>query len=132
LTVKGKFFLLFTSIFILQGLNLLFCQLNLAVINPFFVFGFFNVSIALYLTALVIFAYYSYYVFKSSSFLIILALGGIFSNFIDRIARGGVVDYIYLPIIKLNFNLADLLIIAGCISFFFISVKVKHPPQTQR
>ena len=41
-----------------------------------------------------------------------MALGGGISNMIDRIFRGGVLDFIKIPIIP-NFNIADLCICAG-------------------
>lgn len=43
-----------------------------------------------------------------------LALGGGISNIIDRIFRGGVLDFIKIPIIP-NFNIADLCICTGWI-----------------
>jgi len=54
---------------------------------------------------------------KNSMIYYWLLLVGVFSNIIERIFYGGVIDYINLPIIP-TFNLADLLIIFCLIRIF--------------
>jgi signal peptidase II len=46
-----------------------------------------------------------------------LIIGGGFSNLIDRVFRGGVVDYLHLPLIP-SFNLADFAITVGFLVLF--------------
>lgn len=52
---------------------------------------------------------------------LLLAFAGAFSNFIDRIARGCVVDYIKISSFPI-FNLADILITGGIFLFVFYFV----------
>lgn len=65
-----------------------------------------------------------YYIYKKNNYCfleviyLVLIIGGVFGNFIDRIIRDGVVDYIgvilgsyYFPV----FNLADICIVCGAI-----------------
>lgn len=47
----------------------------------------------------------------------ILILAGVLSNLIDRLFRGGVIDY--LNIYGLFFNLADIFIILGLVIYFY-------------
>jgi len=54
---------------------------------------------------------------------LLLLLAGAGSNLIDRIWRGGVVDYLQLHKLPWSFNLADLLIIWGSIHFLILSLK---------
>jgi len=51
---------------------------------------------------------------KPETGLILIFAGGL-SNFIDRIVRGGVVDFIKLPGFPWQFNLADILITIGVV-----------------
>lgn len=51
------------------------------------------------------------YKYKSLPLSMILA-GGL-ANFIDRILRGVIIDFIHLPLLGLNFNLADIFITVG-------------------
>ena len=79
-------------------------------------------SILLIMIGLVCIVGISYYIYKKNNYSILeisyygLIIGGILGNFIDRIIRGGVVDYIgvilgsyYFPV----FNLADICIVCG-------------------
>lgn len=58
-------------------------------------------------------------------FPIALILSGVISNLIDRLARGGVVDYISLKVWP-SFNLSDALIVIGII-LFMIKVLLNNP-----
>jgi len=46
-------------------------------------------------------------------------LAGSFSNLVDRIFRDGVIDYLKLPFFNLAFNLADLFLICGVITYAY-------------
>jgi lipoprotein signal peptidase len=48
-----------------------------------------------------------------------LVVAGGISNLIDRLARGGVVDYVFLPPLP-KFNLADGAIVVGAIIWIFV------------
>lgn len=52
-----------------------------------------------------------------------LILAGGFSNFLDRITREGIVDWIKIPIFPWTFNAADVSITLGIISLFFERVR---------
>ncbi len=54
------------------------------------------------------------FVFYLKANAVILILGGAFSNLIDRLIRGGVVDYLWLPGAAV-INLADIMILAGLV-----------------
>lgn len=56
---------------------------------------------------------------------IYLVISGGFSNLVDRIIRGGVVDYIVLPLFPWKFNLADLGITVGVIWFIYDTI-IRH------
>lgn len=47
-----------------------------------------------------------------------IAAGGL-SNQIDRLCRGGVVDYLSLSFLPTKFNLADLMVLAGIIGLMY-------------
>ncbi len=74
---------------------------------------------------LVIFAYYALRYLKYYIGLpIIIIFSGIISNIIDRIFRGGVVDYLDIKIWPV-FNLADIYIILGILWAFFDYYRIK-------
>ncbi len=52
---------------------------------------------------------------KEKSLALSLILAGGWANFLDRIIRGGVVDWLRLPFFPWSFNLADFLISLGVI-----------------
>lgn len=57
---------------------------------------------------------------RISIFGISMIVAGIISNFIDRMFRGGVVDYLKLPYFHgLMFNLADVFIIIGILIYLY-------------
>lgn len=43
----------------------------------------------------------------------VLVIAGAVSNIVDRVRVGAVIDYVSIPLIRLNFNLADCMIVAG-------------------
>lgn len=56
-----------------------------------------------------------------------ICLGGALSNLIDRLKNGSVTDFIYIKFKNAPiFNLADLFIVLGFISFFISSLKTKY------
>lgn len=63
---------------------------------------------------------------KFNTFFYSLILSGITGNFIDRILRGYVVDFIGIKILNYNFpifNFADVYIVIGVLLFIFIGGK---------
>ena len=55
-----------------------------------------------------------------------MAFAGAFANFIDRIKNGSVTDFIFIKFKNAPvFNVADVFIVLGCISFFIKSLKTK-------
>ena len=61
--------------------------------------------------------------YKYNSLPLSMILAGGLANFIDRIARGVIIDFIALPIAGLNFNLADIWITAGVALLIFHKVR---------
>ena len=56
-----------------------------------------------------------------------ICLGGALSNLIDRLKNGSVTDFIYIKFKKAPiFNLADVFIVLGFITFFISSLKTKY------
>lgn len=55
---------------------------------------------------------------------VLLILAGGISNLLDRMFYGGVVDFITLPFIPV-FNLADILVVVGCVLIFIDLLKLK-------
>ena len=54
-----------------------------------------------------------------------MCLGGALANFIDRIKKGSVTDFIFFKLFKNApvFNVADIFIVFGCVAFFIRSLK---------
>lgn len=56
-----------------------------------------------------------------------ICLGGALSNLIDRLKNGSVTDFIYIKFKNAPiFNLADVFIVLGFVSFFISSLKTKY------
>ena len=58
-----------------------------------------------------------------------LIIGGALGNFIDRVALGYVVDFLYVKIINFAiFNVADMALVVGCIllGFYILFIHDKH------
>lgn len=85
-----------------------------------------SVLVALIILILIFLVYFGLRLIKEKnyllSFLILMIIIGAFSNLIDRIKFGFVVDYIDLTWFTV-FNLADCLITVGVISFIFFTIK---------
>ena len=77
----------------------------------------------------------SFYIYKKNHFHLLeviylgLIMGGVLGNFIDRLLRGGVIDYIglrfgsyYFPV----FNIADICIVCGAFLLIIDSFKEDH------
>ena len=76
-------------------------------------------------------AFWLYQKVKSGSLiyaiLLSVIIGGSLSNWIDRVCRGGVVDFIGISILNINFaifNLADLAITTGVIIILLVETKI--------
>lgn len=64
---------------------------------------------------------------------LILVLAGGFSNFIDRLLRGYVVDYLNITLFSFPiFNIADLIITIGIIILFILLVRDLISPEKRR
>lgn len=64
---------------------------------------------------------------------LILVLAGGFSNFIDRLLRGYVVDYLNITLFSFPiFNIADLIITIGIIMLFILLVRDLISPEKRR
>lgn len=64
-------------------------------------------------------------IFYSKSNAAILIFAGAVSNLIDRLARGGVVDYLWLPYGAV-INLADMMILAGLVWWLLAARRNTH------
>lgn len=124
---KGKIVILFCFIFIDQFSKYFALKLNFGFINKGISFGWFSSSSLLsncLVTLLSIFMLGLIFCkFRDKLFAILILSGGI-SNLIDRVFRGGVVDFIKLPLIPF-FNLADGLICLGVALFLIDFIKAK-------
>lgn len=122
---RAKYILLFFgAIFVLETIGYFFYRSGSFYLNDKFIFGLVGGNtVAIIVSALLLIVIYwlinSNTGAKEKSPMIyywILA-AGVFSNTIERIFYGGVVDYITLPIMP-TFNLADILIIFSLILIF--------------
>ncbi len=65
--------------------------------------------------------------FDFTKFCFCICLGGALSNLIDRLKNGSVTDFIYFKFKNAPvFNLADIFIVLGFVSFFISSLKTKY------
>lgn len=55
-----------------------------------------------------------------------LLFSGAISNLVDRLIYNGVVDWIFLPVIDLKNNLADMYIFLAVVGVCFFSIKDSH------
>ncbi len=78
-------------------------------------------AIIILLLIVVFFSYLKEELFYFSLSILFIIFGAL-SNFIDRVALGYVVDYIDLPFWPV-FNLADVMIVAGVVLFFYFSIR---------
>ena len=119
-----NFFDLYESVAVLPSVNLTF------VVNYGFAFGFLNSpslnQILVSLVILIIITYFLYLLIKTQDkifqFTLTLILAGALGNFIDRIFRGFVIDFIDIYIGKYHwpaFNIAD-----SCITLGFIVLMI--------
>lgn len=111
-----KFLLLF--VLLDQSIKFQVLQMNLAVINKGIAFGFLpfiKPSFLIFLTGIFLILISVFYFSAGYSrilFPLKLILTGGFSNLVDRLIYGGVVDYFHLLFLP-SFNLADLVISLG-------------------
>ena len=99
--------------------------------NTGIIFGIFsgNIFMTIFLPLLIIgFLIYEYSEERYFGYLLIIV--GLFGNLLDRIVRGFVFDFIYIPVVeKYNiflFNLADLYLISGVILTLIYLMKKDH------
>jgi len=91
--------------------------------------SFWFVLLSLIVTSIaLILGVYTYYRWKNTGFILgeVLVLSGAFSNVIDRVLYGGVIDFIavswgdwFFPI----FNIADVCIVIGVLIIFFVHMQ---------
>lgn len=138
---KGQWFIISRSniaifcgtIFISQLVNFYVIETGPYTLNRQFFFGLIGSNyqaIIVTLAGLLLLAYLSKKLpVPEGNYYFPLIFGGAFSNLLDRIWRGGVIDYIaffHLP----SFNAADLFIILGIALFcarLFLKEKIKTP-----
>lgn len=109
--------IIFASVLLIDQLSkFLIIKFGLASINQGVLFGtLFHGSITSLLFVFLILGLAMFWYFKRSYNLgLLLVIAGGISNLIDRLYRGGVVDFIKLPVGP-AFNLADLAIVLGCV-----------------
>ncbi len=75
-----------------------------------------NISLIVFFIFIVIYFYQLLKYRKISLFYSLIALGGV-GNIINRLIWGSVWDYICLPILPFCFNLSDILICIGVLSY---------------
>ncbi|MCX6811880.1 MAG: signal peptidase II [Candidatus Berkelbacteria bacterium] len=123
---KYWFFSIFAFIFFIlcQFISWLVYKSDQLVFKNEKIVFFFAPPYLLLLMSVAIFAFIIFSIFElkknsnnSIIFSLTLILGGGLSNFIDRILKGGVADY--LDLIYWKMNLADILIFIGIFLFFF-------------
>ena len=84
-----------------------------------------NTLLIIVITIIVIYMLYKY-ILKEYETISYLLMGGIIGNFIDRVFRGYVVDYLDFKILGYNFpifNFADICIVIGSILLIIIILK---------
>lgn len=86
--------------------------------------------VILILTSVLMLMLIYFFIKKRDSIGSSLSLGlifiGAFSNFLDRIKYSCVVDFISLPILPV-FNLADIMIVGGCLMIIIVNSKSQKP-----
>jgi len=141
--MKYKFFLIIIiGVLIDQLTKFIFQYKNITLIpkillikystNPGIIFGLFPYNkIVTILIPLVIIAILAIYCFKEKKKLVeigtALVITGLLGNLIDRIIRGYVIDFIFIPVYPAYsislFNIADSLLISGVILLIYYNLK---------
>lgn len=81
------------------------------------------------LTVVTLYMHTQYRGSKAMTCALSMVVGGTLSNLADRILFGGVIDYAYLSVLHVYFNLADVLIVSGALAWttlFFRERKTLH------
>ena len=153
-TTKKKIILLLIGVFLIiidQAAKFLLTQKELTLIpnvlnisylqNEGVVFGLFNgdLLVIMAVTAVIlgfivklIIHYFNEKKFVYATSLILILSGG-FSNLLDRILRGYVIDYINITLFKFPiFNIADILITLGVIILFILVIRDLIVPERKR
>ena len=81
-------------------------------------FGFLPGNWWLFVNLIIIIAIFAIFIKKMGLGILLILAGGV-SNLLDRIWRGGVVDYIYIPLFPWRFNLADIGITLGIVLIIY-------------
>ena len=86
-----------------------------------------NTLLLIFITIIATYLIYNYMLKEEDNVIIIgLIFGGIFSNLLDRIIRGYVVDYINFKLIDFPvFNIADICIVVGFILYLIKVLRKK-------
>lgn len=84
---------------------------------------FLDITILIILFLAIAIVYRTIYIFPLA-----IILGGALSNVIDRIFRGGVLDFFHLNIFSQNlfFNVSDIIILLGAIFYFILVILEKR------
>jgi len=100
-------------------------QLLAVIVNKGISFGLFPSAWWLALNILIVLLVFLLFIKAADKISLLLILGAGISNLFDRIIRGGVIDYIKLPLFPWSFNLADMAITAGLLLYFRQIIQVK-------
>lgn len=123
--MKLKYSLIFLcSLIALQLVNYFFYSNNLYTINDHFIFGYFGNNFLAVIVSIIFLAliYFSISKSKILLFSFVVLSSAVFSNILDRIIYGGVIDYIKIWFIP-TFNLADIIIVMSVIIICLQSLK---------
>lgn len=111
---KGKVIIVALIILLDQLLKTFVVNGGFGITNKNIVFGLLSCYLAILLPFLLLLFFWG--LKKGFSWGIILIFSGGLSNLIDRVLRGGVIDFIDIKIIPV-FNLADIMICVGLLLF---------------
>lgn len=127
---RGKYLALFLiSLIIFQLTDYVFFTSNISEINNKLIFGFLGNNILAIIVTIILITLLYKVIPKTKTFLSVVSLlvAAVSSNITDRLAYGGVIDYIKIWFVPI-FNLADVIIVGSIIIIIFWQL-IKKPHQ---